>query len=58
MPDAGLAGVVVSLGSGIAGVVTGFMSVKKRVKGDNDARWWIISTVVLAVPVFAMLALA
>lgn len=47
-----LAVVFISL---IAGIVTGVLGVRARVKGNSDSGWWIASTCVLATPAILVL---
>ena len=54
----GLLALGVSLSSGLAGLGTGVMGLKKRVRGETDAVWWIASTAILTIPVIGMIILA
>lgn len=54
----GLLAIGVSLSSGLAGLGTGVMGLKKRVRCEADAMWWIVSTAVLTIPVIGMIILA
>ena len=54
----GLLALGVSLSSGLAGLGTGVMGLKKRVRGEADAVWWIVSTAILTIPVIGMIILA
>jgi hypothetical protein len=48
----------IAMVSGIAAIVTGIISIKKRIVGDNSATMWIILTLILCVPVAALVFLA
>lgn len=54
----GLLASVVALASGLAGVGTAFMGVRGQSRGDLYAAWWVISTLILTIPVVALLILA
>jgi len=54
----GLLALLVALVSGFAGLGTAIMSAAGRRRGDVHAPWWVISTVILAIPVVALLILA
>lgn len=54
----GLLALVVALTSGLAAVGTASMGVRGRLRGDTHAAWWVISTLILTIPVVALLILA
>ncbi len=54
----GLLAFSIALTSGVAGIVTGIMARKSRMRGSADSSWWLLSTSLLAIPVVAMLVLA
>lgn len=54
----GLLAFVVALSSGLAALGTASMSVRGRLRGDVHAPWWVISTLILTIPVVALLILA
>ena len=54
----GLLALAVSFASGVAALATGITAVKGRARGDANALWWLVSTLVLTIPVVALIALA
>lgn len=54
----GLLALSVSLSSGVAGVGTAVMALKTAIHKDPTTRWWFISTLILTIPVIAMIILA
>ncbi len=54
----GLIAVAIALGSGLAALGTAMMGAKGRLKGAEDSVWLLASTVILAIPVVALLVLA
>ncbi|MGC1453911.1 MAG: hypothetical protein WA946_01810 [Nitrospirota bacterium] len=54
----GLLALVIALGSGFAALFTAFRALKVRLRGDGDSQWWVISTLILTIPVVAMLIMA
>jgi hypothetical protein len=54
----GLLVFVVALSSGLSALGTASMGVRGRIRGDVYAPWWVISTLILTVPVVALLILA
>lgn len=54
----GLLAFVVALASGLAGLGTAIMGLRGQSRGDANAAWWAISTVILTIPVVALLILA
>jgi hypothetical protein len=54
----GLLALSVSLISGILALATAITAVKGRARGDVNALWWVVSTLVLTIPVVALIVLA
>ena len=54
----GLLALALALGSGVAAVVAAIRSAKGRLSGEPLWSWWVVSSVVLAVPVVAMIVMA
>jgi hypothetical protein len=54
----GLLALGIALLSGLAGVGTGVIGLKKRIRSEADAVWWMVSTAILTVPVIGMIILA
>ncbi|MDD1633753.1 MAG: hypothetical protein LUP91_16305 [Methylococcaceae bacterium] len=54
----GLLASMVALASGLGALATASMGVRGRIRGDTYSPWWIISTLVLTIPVVALLILA
>jgi len=54
----GLLAITVSLISGISALCMAIIGLKLRVQNDPNASWWMMSTLVLTVPVIALLVLA
>ena len=54
----GLIALVIALISGLAGLVMVIIGAKGRVRNDKDSIWWVISTLILVIPVIAMIVLA
>jgi hypothetical protein len=54
----GLLASVVALASGLAALGTAVMSVRGQSRSDVYAAWWVISTLILTIPVVALLILA
>ena len=54
----GLIAVMIAFSSGLAAVGTAFVGAKERKRGDPSAFWWVISSIILAIPVVALLILA
>jgi hypothetical protein len=54
----GLLALAVSLISGLSALGTAIIGVKGRIRGDSKAMWWVLSTLVLTIPVIAMIVLA
>jgi len=54
----GLLALGISLSSGLAGIGTGVIGLKKRVHSEADATWWMVSAAILAIPVIGLIILA
>ena len=54
----GLLASMVALASGLGALATASMGVRGRIRGDRCSPWWIISTLILTIPVVALLILA
>ena len=53
----GLLALTVALLSGISAIYTAIVA-KKRAKDESDVIWWVISTLILTIPVVALIILA
>lgn len=54
----GLAALAVALVSGLGSVAAALAGLGDRVRGNEGTGWWVASSLVLAVPVVALLVLA
>jgi hypothetical protein len=54
----GLLALAVAFTSMLAGVAAAVMAVRGKVKGDPRSTWWVVTSLILAVPGVALLALA
>jgi len=54
----GLIALSIAFISGLAALGTAFVSAKGRKRGDPSAIWWVGSSIILALPVIALLILA
>ena len=54
----GLIALLIALISGLAGVGAAIIGLKGRVRRDPNAIWWVMSTLILVIPVIAMIVLA
>lgn len=54
----GLIALAITLISGIGAVVTIVLSIKAQKENPEKAKWWIVSTIMLTLPVVGMLILA
>ena len=54
----GLIALVIAFVSGLAALGAAIIGAKERVHGDKNAMWWVISTLILVIPVIAMLIMA
>ena len=54
----GLIAMLIALISGLAALATVIIGAKGRVRYDKNSTWWVLSTLILAIPVIAMILLA
>jgi hypothetical protein len=54
----GLLALVIALVGVLAGLVTAIMAVKSRVRRDQAANWWILSSLILAIPAIGVPVIA
>jgi Na+/phosphate symporter len=54
----GLIAFMIALFSGLAALGTVIIALKRRLSGNPDSNWWIISTLILTIPVVALIILA
>ncbi len=54
----GLLSVTIALISVLAGLAAAIRAIKGRLQGDPQARWWIGSALILAIPTVGVLILA
>jgi len=54
----GLTALLIALISGLAAVGAAIIGLKGRVRRDPNAIWWVMSTLILVIPVIAMILLA
>lgn len=54
----GILALLIALSSGIAAVVTSIIGLRERMRGNPDASRWIVSTLILTIPVVALIILA
>jgi len=54
----GLAALSIALLSGLLSIWAAGTALAGKSRGDTDASWWIISSLILAIPVVAMIVLA
>ncbi len=54
----GILALLIAFSSGIAAVVASVIGLRERMRGNPEAGRWIISTLILTVPVVALLILA
>jgi heme/copper-type cytochrome/quinol oxidase subunit 3 len=54
----GLIALTIALISGIGSLATAILSVKRKKENHEKARWWLLSAIILAIPVVGMLILA
>ena len=48
----------VALVSGMTGITTGLIGIRKRIRREPGLAWWMLSTVILTVPVAGLIVLA
>jgi hypothetical protein len=54
----GLIALLIALISGLAALVAVIIGLKGRVRHDKNSIWWVLSTLILIIPVIAMIILA
>ena len=54
----GLISLLLAFASGLAAIGAAIMGLRGRMRGDRDALWWVASTIILTIPVVALLILA
>ena len=54
----GLIAMLIAFISGLAALGAMIIGLKGRVRGDVNAIWWVASTLILVIPVIAMIVLA
>ncbi len=54
----GLIALLIAFVSGLAALGAAIIGVKGRVRHDKNAIWWMTSTLILVIPVIAMIVLA
>ena len=54
----GLIALLIALISGLAALITVIIGLKGRVRHDKNSIWWVMSTLILVIPVIGMIILA
>jgi hypothetical protein len=54
----GLIALLIALISGLAALVAVIIGLKGRVRHDKNSIWWVLTTLILVIPVIAMIILA
>jgi len=54
----GLLALMIALLSGLAALSAAGIGMKGRLRNDRNALWWLLSSLVLTIPVIAMIILA
>jgi heme O synthase-like polyprenyltransferase len=54
----GLLSLVIAFLCGIGALFTAINALKGGLRGDADSQWWMISTLILTIPVVAMIKMA
>jgi hypothetical protein len=54
----GLVALVVALISGIAALGAVVLAIRERMSGKLESSWWILTTLILTIPVLALIRLA
>lgn len=54
----GIAALAVALISGVASVAAAFRGLRGRVRGETGSGWWMVRSLLLAIPVAALIVLA
>jgi len=58
MQNAWMLALVIALACGISAVFAAIKALKSRLRGDSDSQWWMITTLILTIPVVAMIIMA
>ena len=54
----GLLALLIAFISGLAALVAAIIGAKGRVRHDKNSIWWVTSTLILVIPVIAMIVMA
>jgi ATP/ADP translocase len=54
----GLIALLIALISGLSAFGTAIVGAKGRMRGDGDATWWVASSIILIIPVIALIIMA
>jgi heme O synthase-like polyprenyltransferase len=54
----GLLALLIAFASGMMSLGAAITCSRERIRGDNSARWWFASSVILVIPVIAMIIMA
>ncbi len=54
----GLIALVIAFVSGLAALGAAIIGAKRRGRGDKNTIWWVTSTLILVIPVIAMIIMA
>ena len=54
----GLLALMIALLSGLVALSAAAIGIKRRLRSDGNALWWLLSALVLTIPVIAMIILA
>jgi len=54
----GLLALMIALAGVLAGLGSAIMALKSRLRRDPSANWWILSSLILAIPAIAVLVIA
>ncbi len=54
----GLLVLMIALAYGLSAVFAAIKALKGRLRGDADSHWWMITTIILTIPVVAMIIMA
>ena len=54
----GLLALLIAFISGLAALVAAIIGAKGRVRHDRNSIWWVTSTLILVIPVIAMIVMA
>lgn len=54
----GLIALLIALISGLAALGTAIVGTKGRMRGEPEAIWWVASSIILIIPVIALLIMA